>query len=420
MKLLHTADIHLGTKNYGRMDAASGLNTRLLDVRRSFEAMVERALDEDIDCFLFCGDAYHTADPTPTQQKIFARCLQPIADADIPIVLVVGNHDHPVSFGKASSLDIFPFLDGEIHLFNRPSLQTIPTKSGPLQVLALPWPVRSLILTKEEHRKKTPDEVRAFIEQKYVEYVRTATQTIQAGRDGFDPDVPTVLAAHLTVQGAELAGSERTSLIAQEPKFTVGQLAVPPVHYVALGHIHQPQNRNPDGDIPVVYSGSIERVSFKECGERKGFYLVDIDPARTPAADLTYVETPARPFVAIDVDAREAAEPTECILSAIARHELQDAVVRVRYRIDEEQVPLVDTQRLREALGEADVVASIERSVDPAERRRRTVVTRDSGLEEAMRQYVAQHDDLAGLEEDMVEAALALEAAYDADRRNDA
>jgi len=417
VKLLHTADIHLGAKNYGRMDAASGLNTRLLDTQRSFDTMVERALNEDIDGFLFCGDAYHTADPTPTQQKIFARCLQPIADAGIPIVLVIGNHDHPVSHGKASSLDIFPFLDGDIHLFTRPALETISTKSGPLQILALPWPIRSLILTKEEHRKKTPDEVRAFIEQKYVEYVQTATQTIRDGANGFSPDVPTVLAGHLTVQGAELAGSERTSLIAREPKFTVGQLAVPPLHYVALGHIHQRQNRNPEGDIPVMYSGSIERVSFKERGERKGFYLVDIDPARTSAATPTYVETPARPFVAIDVDARDAEAPTDHILDAIARRDLSDAVVRVRYRIDEEQVPLIDTHRLRDALQDADVIASIERTVDPAERRRRTVVTRESDLEDAIRQYVAQHDELEGLEDDMVDAALELEAAYEAERR---
>jgi exonuclease SbcD len=417
VKLLHTADIHLGAKNYGRMDAASGLNTRLLDMQRSFDVMVERALDEEIDCFLFCGDAYHTADPTPTQQKIFARCLQPIADAGIPIVLVIGNHDHPVSHGKASSLDIFPFLDGDIHLFTRPSLKTISTKSGPLQLLALPWPIRSLILTKEEHRSKTPDEVRAFIEQKYVEYVQTAAQTIKDEKNGFSPDVPTVLAGHLTVQGAELAGSERTSLIAREPKFTVGQLAVPPVHYVALGHIHQPQNRNPEGDIPVMYAGSIERVSFKERGERKGFYLVDLDPAHAPAAAPTYVETPARPFVAIDVDARDAEAPTEHILDAIARHDLTDAVVRVRHRIDEEQVPLVDTHRLRDALQDANVIASIERTVDPAERQRRTVVTRESDLEDAIRQYVGQHDELEGLEDDMVDAALELEAAYEAERR---
>jgi exonuclease SbcD len=92
-------------------------------------------------------------------------------------------------------------------------------------------------------------------------------------------------------------------------------------------------------------------------------------------------------------------------------------VVRVRHRIDEEQVPLVDTHRLRDALQDADVIASIERTVDPAERQRRTVVTRESDLEDAIRQYVGQHDELEGLEDDMVDAALELEAAYEAERR---
>ena len=123
MRLLHTADIHLGFKTYGSRDGATGLNTRLLDVQRSFESVVQRALDNDVDAFIFSGDAYHTADPTPTQQKIFAECLQPLAAADIPIVLVIGNHDHPVTFGRASSLDIFEYLDGDIHFFAKPAME---------------------------------------------------------------------------------------------------------------------------------------------------------------------------------------------------------------------------------------------------------------------------------------------------------
>ncbi len=420
MKLLHTADIHLGAKNYGRMDAATGLNTRLLDTRRSFNVMVDRALKEHIDCFLFCGDAYHTADPTPTQQKLFARCLQPLADAGIPIVLVIGNHDHPVSYGKASSLDIFPFLDGEVHLFRRPQIQRLETKSGPLQLIAMPWPVRSLIMSKDEHRGKTPDQIKAFIEQKYVEFIQTTTTAIRNGEQELNASVPTVLAGHFTVQGAALAGSERTSLIAREPKFTVGQLAVDPIDYVALGHIHHPQDRNEGHHPPVVYSGSIERVSFKERDEPKGFFLVDVDAgADGKETTLSFVETPARPFIAISVDAREAAEPTEAIVHAIAQRDLTDAVVRVRYRVEEAQVSLVDTQRIRKALDDADTIASIERTVDPAERRRRTVVTRESNLEDAIRQYVGQHDELDDLEQDLVNAALELENEYETKRRSD-
>jgi exonuclease SbcD len=385
--------------------------------------MVQRALDEEVDAFLFCGDAYHTADPTPTQQQLFAECLRPLAEAGVPIVLVIGNHDHPVTYGRASSLDIFEYVDGEVHCYRKPaaSVQVLDTKSGPLQLIPLPWPIRSQILTKDEYRSMAPEELRQFIEEKYVNYVRRRAEEIQNEEvveraDGTEyqlsPEVPTVLAGHVTLQGAELSGSERTTLIASEPKFTVGQLAVPPLDYVALGHIHRAQNRNPEGHPPVVYAGSIERVTFGERDGEKGFYLVTID-AESPT-QTTFVETPARPFVALQVDARDAEEPTEHILAAIDDAEVTDAVVRVRYHVEEEQIPLVDPGRIRDALTDADTVAAIERTVDPAERKRRTVVTRESSLEDAIRQYVAQHDELDGIEDELVEAARELAAEEEA------
>lgn len=413
MKFLHTADIHLGSNTYGRIDPETGLNTRLLDFKRCFDVMVERAVAEDVDLFLFCGDAYRTADPTPTQQKTFAECLRPLARHGIPIVMLVGNHDHPVSFGKASAIDIFGYVTGDVRIYRRPDVDVIPTKSGPLQLIALPWPIRSMLLSKDEHRKKSPAELREFIEQRYVAFIQHAASEL-------DPTLPTVLAAHLTVQGAELAGSERTSLIAHEPTFTVSQLAVPPIDYVALGHIHRPQDRNEGAAPPVVYCGSIERISFKEWDDRKGFVLVDIDAeGGAKQTRYSFVETPARPFVALQVDARDAVDPTERILQAIAQKDVQDAVVRIRYHIDERQVAQVDVRRIREALQPAYVIAAIERTVDPVERQRRTVVTRESTLEDAMRQYVAQHDHLSSLQDDLVRTALELEAEYEARRKGD-
>jgi exonuclease SbcD len=78
--------------------------------------------------------------------------------------------------------------------------------------------------------------------------------------------------------------------------------------------------------------------------------------------------------------------------------------------VGEEQVAQVDTARLRDALAPAAIVTGIERAVTQTERKRRTVVTRESGLEDAVRQYVGQHDELAGMEEALVDAALALKA----------
>lgn len=409
MKILHTADIHLGMTTYGRVDPTSGLNSRLLDVQRAFQFMVTRALEEDIDLFLFCGDAFRNPDPSPTEQMIFAECLRPLSERGIPIVLLVGNHDHPVTFGRASSIDIFGYLQGQTRVFRRPEVTIVQTKRGPLQLIALPWPVRSLLMTQENFRRKSATEVRELIEQLYVEYIQSAATQL-------DPTLPTVLAGHFSVQGAELAGSERTSLIDHEPKFTVGQLALPPIDYVALGHIHRHQNLNPGG-IPVVYSSSIERVSFREADDPKGFVLVQIETSQgRKQTSYEFVETPARRFIDLYVDVRASSNPTERILEALARHPIADAIVRLRYQVDEQAAAHVDVQRIREALRSAAAIASIERTLEPVERQRRTVVHRETSLREALERYIDQHETLRPLRQELIEAALALEARLEAER----
>lgn len=431
IKLLHTADIHIGVDSHGRLDPATGQNTRLSDFRRSFDHLVQTALDEDIDLFLFAGDAYRTASPTTTQQKAFVECLRPIVDAGIPIAMIVGNHDHPVSFGKASALDIFTHVGGtlpdgkpQVRVYNRPMCDTLWTKSGAVQLFAFPWPVRSLLLARDDMRGRAPNEIRDEIERLYDRFIRTYA-------DGQPRDLPTVLMGHFSVTGAELSHSERASLIAHEPKFEVSTLLPEggQIDYVALGHIHRHQNLNPDPDgPPVVYPSSIERVSFKEAEEEKGFVLLELDPEREPGRRFVQPErphpqsrvdfraTPARRFVSVEADVTGAADPTQALLAAVARHDLSGAVVRVRYRIGEAEASAVDKAALRTALDAADTVAAIERVVQPVERQRRTVVTRESSLREAMERYVDQREDLASVKGKLVEAALTLEEELAAEK----
>jgi exonuclease SbcD len=80
--------------------------------------------------------------------------------------------------------------------------------------------------------------------------------------------------------------------------------------------------------------------------------------------------------------------------------------------VDESRATEIDISRIREALRPAHAIASIERVVDPVERQRRTVVTRDSTLEEAMEQYIAQHESLIPLQENLIKKALELESEY--------
>ncbi|SVB35813.1 uncharacterized protein METZ01_LOCUS188667, partial [marine metagenome] len=107
LKVLHLADIHMGIENYGRLDPETGLHTRLQDFVGCLSFAVDTALEENVGLVLFSGDAYRTCDPNPTHQREFAAQFCRFSDEGIPVVMVVGNHDNPVSFGKASSIDIF-------------------------------------------------------------------------------------------------------------------------------------------------------------------------------------------------------------------------------------------------------------------------------------------------------------------------
>ncbi len=370
--------------------------------------MVKRGLEEDIDVFLFCGDAFRTTRPTPTQQKVFAQCLKPLADAGVPMVMLSGNHDHPVSYGKATSIDIFGYLTGDVHVFRKPTAARIQTRRGPLQLLAMPWPVRSVLLAGAEYKRMTPEALCEAIEQKYHAFVKK-----EAAR--FDPALPTVLAGHFSVTGSLKGGSEASTLMLQEPVLSPVQLAVPPIDYVALGHIHHHQNCATDADaVPVVYSSSIERVTFRERDSRKGFVLVTI--ARQGASKKTsyrFIETPARRFIALDLDLKSEADPTEAVLKAIEREKVAGSIIRVRMKITESQWSTIEVSRIRHALKPAFAIAAIDRIIDSDTRKHVTSVHREASLKEALTSYIAQRNDLKELEDALIEKALALDAGLD-------
>ena len=153
MRILHFSDLHIGVENYGQTDPETGLSTRLADFLSSLDEVVDYALTEDVDLVLLAGDAYKGRDPSQTHQREFAKRLARLSEAEIPTFLLVGNHDLPNAVSRATAVEIFqtlqvPYLQVGSNLQN----YTIPTKSGPLQIVAVPWPRRSGILSREESR----------------------------------------------------------------------------------------------------------------------------------------------------------------------------------------------------------------------------------------------------------------------------
>lgn len=387
IRILHFADLHIGMENYGRLDPTTGVNQRVLDFLRRFDELVEYALEHEADLVLFAGDAYKTRDPNPTYQRAFARRVKRLADAGIPVLLLVGNHDLPAVVQRASSIDIFHTLGVPNVIVGREEeVHRIETRHGPVQVATVPYPARQRLLAHDQFRGLS-------IEQLDQELQRIVTGNIQALAAGLEPEIPAVLAAHLTVSGATY-GSERSVMIGRDAVVLGSVLADPAWDYVALGHIHKHQSLNGGGHPPVVYAGSLERVDFGEEGEPKGFCWVEL--ARGEAV-WKFVEVDARPFVTVRADLRGAEDPLAALRRAVAAHDLRDAVVRVILHLRADQEPLVRDQDIRSLLTDAAFVGSITREV---EREARVRLGNLSPEEMTPRQLLERYLETKGTEPD--------------------
>ncbi|MFC1942869.1 exonuclease SbcCD subunit D [Chloroflexota bacterium] len=319
MKILHFADLHLGVENYGRIDPATGLSSRLNDFLSAFDQLVDYALENKVDLILFCGDAYKTREPSQTQQREFAKRINRLSTGNIPVFLLIGNHDLPNAIGRATSTEIFDTLSiRNVYVANRPDIYQIPTASGTIQIVSLPWLRRSALLSKEDTKNLDYEQIKQRLEQ-------ALTGVIADKASKLDPNLPSILAAHVWVTGAQV-GSENMMSIGQEHSLLLSNVALPAFDYIALGHIHKHQvlSENP----PVVYSGSLERVDFGEENDEKGFNVVDIEPdADTGKRQVSFEFHPvnARRFLTINVALeQDEIDPTTAVLKAVAEHQTKN------------------------------------------------------------------------------------------------
>ncbi len=91
IQLLHIADTHIGVENYGRLDTATGLHTRLQDFVKCLEFAIDTALERDADAVLFAGDAYKQATPNPTHEGKFAEQMRRLRDQQIPVIMITSK-----------------------------------------------------------------------------------------------------------------------------------------------------------------------------------------------------------------------------------------------------------------------------------------------------------------------------------------
>lgn len=262
MRLLHTADWHLGRTTYGEPRAA--------DHDAVLDEIIALARAERPDLIVHSGDVFDAVRPAYPDLHRGVGALQELA-AVAPVVVLCGNHDSPALFRLFDRL-LGPRLPLRFVDPDHTGVLTFRAGDGTVRVGALPFVHANRAISAWEdpggwHRR-------------YADRLRDLLGGLgTALRDGADPDRDVlVLAAHLHTGGARFSGSERPVHVTDT--YAVDGRDLPPVGYAAFGHIHRPQPV--PGRVPGRYAGAILPMDFGEAGERKEVVLVDVVPGRPP------------------------------------------------------------------------------------------------------------------------------------------
>jgi len=398
MKILHLSDIHIGSGFcHGRVNPLTGLNTRLEDFVKTLSLCIDRALNDHVDLVLFGGDAFPNATPAPYVQEAFANQFRRLVDADIPTVLLVGNHDqHSQGLGGASlniyrTLAVPGFVVGDTLTTHR-----ISTCNGDIQIITLPWLTRSTLMTRQETQGSSLAEVNQLLTERLQVVIEGEIRRL-------DPSIPTVLLAHLMADNATL-GAERLLAVGKGFTLPLSLLTRSCFDYVALGHVHKHQNLNKSNDPPVIYPGSIERVDFSEEKEDKGYVMIDLEKGKV---NWEFCPLPVRIFRTIEVDLSKHDDPQAALLKGIAKYDIQDNVVRLIYKLRSDQLDLIDNSSLHNALKSAHTYTIQAELVSQLAKPRIPELSTSTSIDpmSALKTYLNNREDLKDIAPSMLEAA---------------
>ncbi len=339
IRLLHFADAHIDMANYGRHDPETGLPLRVLDFLKSLDTIIDTAITEKVDLVIFAGDAYKDRSPAPTFQREWGRRIIRLSQEGIRTLLLVGNHDLSPAIGRANAVQEFETLVvPHVTVLSRPQFLSADELGLPVQVIAIPWVARSGLVAATDSSPADSSEVFSNIELRL-------TDLVEGWLEQADPHLPTILTAHASVQGAKY-GSERTVMLGADLVLPGSLVRDSRLDYVALGHIHKPQDLNENAHPPVIYPGSIERVDFGEAGDNKYFIVAEVEKGRAQVGwrQLTGI----RPFIDRYIHLESPEDVTAALEQTLPMPEqLTGAILRLTVDYPREWDPLIDEPALR-------------------------------------------------------------------------
>lgn len=247
MKLIHLSDLHLGKRvnEFSMLEDQQYILTEILQI-------IDR---EKPDGVMIAGDVYDKSVPSAEAVALLDDFLVRLAKRDLQVFLISGNHDSPerMAFGgrlmAQSGVHLAPVYDGKV------SPITLTDNYGPVNLYLLPF-------LKPAHVR------RCFPEREILTYTDALAAAIEAM--GADPAQRNVLVTHQFVTGAARCDSEEISVGGTD---NVDVSVFEPFDYVALGHIHGPQQV---GRETVRYCGTPLKYSFSEAKHQKSVTVVEL------------------------------------------------------------------------------------------------------------------------------------------------
>lgn len=247
MKLIHLSDLHLGKRvnEFSMLEDQQYILTEILQI-------IDR---EKPDGVMIAGDVYDKSVPSAEAVALLDDFLVRLAKRDLQVFLISGNHDSPerMAFGgrlmAQSGVHLAPVYDGKV------SPITLTDEYGPVNLYLLPF-------LKPAHVR------RCFPEREILTYTDALAAAIEAM--GVDPAQRNVMVTHQFVTGAARCDSEEISVGGTD---NVDVSVFEPFDYVALGHIHGPQQV---GRETVRYCGTPLKYSFSEAKHQKSVTVVEL------------------------------------------------------------------------------------------------------------------------------------------------
>lgn len=263
MKLIHLSDLHIGK----RVNEVS----MIPDQAYILDQILEIIEAEKPQAVVLAGDIYDKSVPSAEAVTLFDDFLCRLAQRNNEIFIISGNHDSPerLAFGSRlmtrSGIHVSPVYDGEVGPI------TLTDEYGPVDFYLLPF-------VKPAHvRHACPEET----VESYTDACRVAVEQMRV-----DPARRNVLVTHQFVTGASRCESEEVSVGGAD---NVDAAVFDVFDYVALGHIHGPQNVGSDR---IRYCGTPLKYSFSEAGHEKSVTVIDLGEK----GDLKLHTVPLRPL----------------------------------------------------------------------------------------------------------------------------